>query len=382
MSYALDFSKVETLKNLIQKDLIAVASLVDYSGFDDLGWDVQLEVENESTEFHYMLNSALACKYDPAAGITRTGKVGKVVESKLKTELFAATAQDNILNYREKEPISTIGVMENGVLNTPHSQFLMSNMAKVVANQVMYNLVGGNRSFDGTENKPLAYSLFDGLFTHITKGVTAETISTGNGNLQIMDAITFNDSDEAKVAAYEMFDKFVLNMDEDLADADDVRVMTSVKLAQYITQGAALKFKSHVQQVIMDSNNGVQFFDRKNIHLVPKKIMGTGQTMVAYQPGVIRYGTNLKNIGDPQSANVQVAKDSKDQNQLNYQFTLGGGTCIRFVDSSLFCVAAKQNNNNLVLNTLKTLKDGSEAIVDANAAAIEALAERVAALEQ
>ena len=343
---------VQTAVNLVHRDLIEIGSLVTAAIFEELGWTVLEGVQNKDTNFIFQGNEKIATKYIP--GKTSNAILGEALERVLEVKNVSANLLDNLQLYREKEPFDIIGISENGALNIPETEKRIRMIAKRFANQVMRNLVNGDRS----RAVGHGYELYDGLNTLAKKDIAAGRIATGEGNLQLLDTIDLTDtSDEAKVAAYELFDAFVLGWDEDLQDADAVNVMMSKKLAQYITQGAALKFNSSVQQVIMQTNNGTSFFDRQNIFIKPTKIMGHGQQMYAYTPGNIVYGSDLSRVGDPAAAHISVTDLGAlgDPNILDFFIQCAIGMRIDLINPENFCMALDKAEGG-TYNAFKDLK--------------------------
>lgn len=383
MAQALNLNDVQTVKRLIERDLLVIASGLTSAEFDKLGWDVRNGIENELSDFQYHANESIARAYQPGKHLN--SELGKAIERKLKVEPVWTRVKDNIRNYREKEPFQTIGVSSDGVLNTPHTQFLMERMAAAFGNQIVRNAIFGER--DTTSANPSPYSLYDGLFKHVVDDMSAATplISEGLGNLQGYSAITFDGSDASKVAAYELFDKYMLALDEDLAEAEKLNVAVSTTMFRYITQGAALKFGSNVQQVVMQTNNGVNFFDRKNVELIPSRLMGHGQTILGYTPGAIQFGSDLTANGGADSAMIDIDKSPEDFNELIYQMTVCVGTCLRHFDSTHFCIAGVKTvtsgTANYSFNTAKSLTEGVQTTSDDNGEKIADLDSRVTTLE-
>lgn len=363
MSQALNISQITAIKNLIHKDLVAIASLVTFDELVKLGIPVLTGIENKDTTFQYLSNQSIARPYAPGKHLN--AELGVASERVLQVKNVWTRIKDNIQNYREKEGIDILGVSENGVLEASHTQFIMQEMAKVFANQNALNVFHGKR--DDT-TKP-AYSLFDGFFTHVDNDTN--TFSAGNGNLQALTTFTFDGSQAAKVQAYDNFDEFMLNMDEDLADAETLNIAVSRQLYNYITQGAAFKFGSQVQSVVMQTNNGTSFFDRTNVRLIPSRLLGQGQTMVAYRPGALEVGSDMTRIGDPASAFINISQSNEDANEIIYQMQVALGTRITFPDSGHFCIGlnkAGQSNAPKDLSTSEGVQaksgDNGERIAD------------------
>lgn len=351
MATALNLSQITTVKNLIEKDLLMIASNVTSADLDFLGVNVLTGIENKDTKFQYHANESVARKYVPGSIMTST--LGTGVERTLVVSPVVSRVLDNIRSYAEKEPIDTIGISENGVLNAPIAQKNMEILARQFGAQNLRNF------FFGDTSKTDAYSCYDGIFKAINSDITSGLVATGKGNLQLQDAIDLDDnSDEAKVAAYEAFDAAFDELDEELQDAEVLNVALSRKLASRITQGAALKFNSSVQGTIMQTNDGVRFFDRQNVVLKPTKLIGKGQSMLFYTPGAFDFGSDLTKIGDPSSAFIDVIKNPADVNELIYQMQVALGTRLWLYDSTHFCAVGKKNGDSVVWNTAKTLTEG------------------------
>jgi len=357
MSQAVNFTGVQHAVELISPDVIELGSLITSDIFTELGWNTIAKVQNKDVNFIFNGNEKVATKYTP--GKTPNATLGEVFERELQVKNVAANIYDNLQLYREKMPFDIIGISDNGALTVPETEKRLRQVGKRFANHLLRNLVKGDRSLSVGNG----YELFNGLDTLAKAEITAGKIATGKGNLQLMSTLDLSDSDDdAKVAAYEMFDQFVLNWDEDLQDADQVNVMMSKKLAQYITQGAALKFGSNIQQTIMNTNNGISFFDRQNIVLKPTKIMGRGQQMYAYTPGNITFGTDLSNIGDPSSAYLHLSTVPGDPNILDFFIQVAVGMRIDLINAENFCMALDQTSGG----TYNTHKDLSGTVTESD----------------
>lgn len=352
MATALSLSQITTVKNLIERDLLTIASNVTSAELDYLGVNVLTGIEQKKTNFQYIANESVARKYVP--GHIKTSTLGNAIERVLEVTPVITRVLDNIRNYAEKEPVETIGISEDGVLNTPIAQKNMEVLARQFAAQNLRNFFFGDTSLE------TAYNCYNGIFKNIGTDITAGNISTAKGNLQLADALDLTlNTDEAKVAAYEAFDKAFDNLDEDLQDAGVLNVALSKKMASRITQGAALKFKSSIQGTIMQTNDGVRFFDRQNVVLKPTRLIGNGQTMLFYVPNAMELGSDLTRVGDPESAFIKVAENQDDFNELIYQMQVALGTRLWLFDSTHFCVVGKKKNTNEVeWNTAKTLSEG------------------------
>lgn len=353
---SVNFEGVRHAVELIHPDLLEVGSLITSDIFTELGWSTIEKIQNKDVNFIFNGNEKVATKYTP--GKTANATLGSVLERELQVKNVATNIYDNLQLYREKMPFDIIGISDNGALTVPETERRLRMVAKRFANHILRNLVEGDRS----RAVGHGYELYDGLNTLAKKDIAAGAIATGKGNLQLLDAIDLTAStDDAKVAAYEMFDAFVLGWDEDLQDADAVNIMMSRKLCQYITQGAALKFGSNVQQQIMASNNGYSFFDRQNITLKPTKIMGRGQQMYAYTPGNIVFGTDL-GTNDSTSAFIDVSKVPGDPNILDFFMQVAVGMRIDLINPENFCMALDKTDGG----KYNTQKDLSGSVTEAN----------------
>lgn len=350
MAQAVGFAGVTRAVELLHTDLLEIGSLITNEIFSELDFSTIEAIQNKDVNYIFSGNEKVATKYTP--GKTPNATLGEVFERELQVKNVATNIYDNLQLYREKVPFDIVGISDGGALNCPETEKRLRQVARRFANHIYRNLVAGDRSLAVGNG----YELYDGLNTLVKKDIQAGKIDTGKGNLQLLTKLDLTDkSDEAKVAAYEMFDAFVLDWDEDLQDADKVNVMMSKKLAQYITQGAALKFGSNIQQTIMTANDGIHFFDRQNIVLKPTKVIGRGQQMFAYTPGNIVFGTDLSRVGDPEGAFIEVSKLQGDPNILDFFMQLAVGMRIDLINPENFCMALDETSGG-TYNTFKTLE--------------------------
>lgn len=361
---AIDIAGIQTAKNLIERDLLTISSGITSAELDKLGITILTGIEHFDIKFQNHGYESVARRYEP--GNLNEKILAHMVERKLEVIPHASLIRDNIRNYYATEPVETIGISENGVLNVPIVQKNLELLAKQYSAQVLYNVFFGE---DTPAKKNDPYGLFRGIFQCINSDISNGIISPSIGNLQAIDEIKFvpgngETLDDLKVAAYEAFDEAYNNLDDGLKDAEKLMVAVSRKLAMFITEGAALKFKN-AQQLIMQTNNGVSFFGRENLNLVASSILGTGQTMLFYTPGSMEFGTDLTKSGDPSTAFISITLNPTDANELFYQTQLAAGTCLWKFDPTNFCAVGKlvegQNNDpdTVAWNTPKTLTEYS-----------------------
>lgn len=341
MATALNISQIQTAKALIEKDLLVIASSITNAQFEELGINIITGIEHEQKRYLNVGNNSIARAYFP--GSIRKATVGTIIERSLVVKRMVARTSDNISQYAEVEPVSVIGISSNGVLTAPITQQNMELMAAGIQEQVFYNFFHGVRPANATEAASAGpLSLYDGIFKHVQAQISDGSISVANKNLIEMSAVDLTtNTDAAKIAAYEAFDAAFLSLDPKLQKAKQLYVAMSPEFADYVVQGAALKFHGSGQIVIMQANEGQEMpiFGRKNISLKPTDSIGTGQTMIFYTPGVMDFGSDLTVGGEVKDANITCALNGDDTNIVDYQFNLSAGTRLFNFLSSNFAIA-------------------------------------------
>jgi hypothetical protein len=148
-------------------------------------------------------------------------------------------------------------------------------------------------------------------------------------------------TDAAKIAAYDAFDKAFLALDPKLQNAKELYVAMSPTMASYVVQGGALKFNGSGQIIMMqaDKENSLKIFGRNNVTVKPAANMGDGQTMIFYTPGVMDFGSDLSVSGEVGDAYIYCGVNANDSNIVDYQFNLAAGSRLYNYLSSNFAIA-------------------------------------------
>lgn len=335
MAYAINLSQVQTVTEQLHVDLVSRASMLDDKMLEDLQITVTTDVENIDKLMLFNDKGLLARQYK--AGAVKKVQLGTITENPAKVILAVTHPQDNVQQYREKEPFH---VNADGTNNAEKTAFLLDKIAKRHAQDVRANFFYGN---EANANLPetadnqvkLGLSLYDGIYTRIAKGITSGTISAAIGNL-----ITTGDLMSAGITpeqAYNKFKEAYNALDADLLGADEILCYASSELVDKIVEGYMLH---HPQLAPSTQNAGWRFTTMKNLVMKSHASMGRGSQIIFCLPGTLEYICDIR----PESqANITVERNSDDHNLYDYQIQTAQATRIRDYSPKVFCVNEQVN---------------------------------------
>ena len=326
---ALNLEQVKTVTRFLEPDILESASLVNDTVFEDLKINVIRDLENVSSLLVFDRKVGTTRRYQ--AGKLVQNKVGYMYERELKVTLSMNRYTENIQNFREKEPFSTLGFNETGTCPAPVSEMLLRQIAIEYSGDVLGNLFFGD---EDKEDSP--FGLYDGYFKHIAVGINKGEISKEKGNYQEIDPIDGIDPE----ADYDTYVKFYQGLDPKLKRADVVYIMCSYTTRQRIIQGYLKKYTG--MQTPEAGNPGFRFIDTPKAELITHAALGEGCCLVATTAYNFDFGTDMRTAGMG-NASVMVDKDQNDFNLLIFQIQTAQGTRIRRITSDHFCVSNGKN---------------------------------------
>ena len=231
--HSLSEQDVEFLKDQLAPDIIESPVVDNMSVFSRLYINVIEDVEYAKTQIIFRRKGGEARRYKRGQSLTST--LGYMEESKLVVTTIWARYEENLQNFREKEPFKLSG--SNQTYNAPVSEFIIRQIGKQFAGDVLMNLFFGKEAY-GEEN-PLG--LYDGYWTKIDQAINAGRISKGAGNF--VDMTPINDSPETQDGEiYDSFVEWVDGWSPALRNAEHVVVYMSPETKRRIVERYMRKF--------------------------------------------------------------------------------------------------------------------------------------------
>ncbi len=327
MAYAVNLSQVQTVTEQTQADLVFRASMLDDKMLDNLKITVTTDVENVNKLFVFNDKGLVARQYK--AGAVKKVQLGKMVENPAKVILAVTHPQDNVQQYREKEPFH---VNPDGTTNAEQVAFLTDRIAKRHAEDVRANFFFGN---EANANLPetaanqvkLGLSLYDGIYTKIAQAKTKGYISVAIGNMVETGDINGKTSEQV----YAIFKTFVNGLHPDLQAKDEILIYASREFCDKCIEGYMLKHPQLSPSVLVE---GWKFATMSNITLVCHSAMGKGGQLIATVPGNLEYVCDIR----PESqASITVERNNDDHNLFDYQVQTAQASRVRDYSAKLFC---------------------------------------------
>lgn len=349
--YTLSLQDVVHIKDKLAPDIIASSVLDNMSVFNKLYIHVIEDVEFAQSQIIFRRKGGEARRYQ--RGETLTATLGYMEESKLVITTIWTRHMQNLQNFREKEPFKIAG--SNETYNAPVSEFLMREIGKQHAGDVLSNLFFGKEAY-GVKS-PLG--LYDGYWTKIDQAINTGRISKKEGNLVDMSPI--NDSPETQDGeAYDSFVDWVNNWHPSLRNADKVVVYMSPETKRKIVESYMRKFTGFQKE--SNGSDSFRLFGMDNIELVSHAIIGKGDRMFATVP------QNLEFAMDEESNwnSVEMDRDQNDFNNLIFQIQSNAGVRILDLNPGKFCVnngtikQIEQLNGDYQHNTLTVTSNNEE----------------------
>lgn len=338
---AINISQVQTVKQILEKDLVFRASMLDDPILEQLRFTVITDVENLHKVFIFSDKGLIARQYEQ--GKVPKSQLGTWEENPAKVILAVTHVQDNKQEYREKEPlhVNTDGT----VVNAEQTTFLLNRVANRHKQDVRANLIMGNaanKSLPETAANAvkLGLSLYDGIGTLISKGKTKGIIAKNLGNLIETGGLTKEVTEDGvtktvkKTAkeVYEMLVEFVAQLNPDLMNNEEVLIYCSPEFRRLAIKGYMETFSTLAPDV---KQNGWKFAEMQNITLLANPIFGKGGQLIATLPGNLEYICDIRPDG---GASIEVVQNGDDTNLFDYQTQTAQTTRIHDYSPKVFCV--------------------------------------------
>lgn len=311
MPYALNIAQIETVKQQIQADLVANASLLTDSMFEDLGIKVTTDVENIDVCFIFNEKGLQARPY--VVGNVKDSQLGEFIDNPAKLEKVVLHVSDSIERYTEKGPFQDTNVEESA----EHTTFLLKELAKNLAESIRSNIFFGNmanRSLQETAANQVkkGLSLFDGFYTIIAKRKTDGTISAANGNLVVTGDITVGGVKKTAEQVYEMLTTFIGGLSASLKGAEKLYIYASDEFCRLAVKGY-MKTYPQIAPTVLDA--GWKFAEFPNVMLKTSPAMGKGGQLIATTEETLEYVCSNRE----QDAIISIGQVSKDLRVFDFQ---------------------------------------------------------------
>lgn len=342
MAYAVDQTLVQTVANIVKKDILISPATLKNSELDKIGAKVITGVSNIESEFISQAYDGAIRAYDVTKTYTEADakEVARIIERRLKVHLAFRMANMNVQRFKEKEPFDTTDkTREEILLGLPATTFALLQAGEYYGQEVIKPFFHGDREL-GNDN-PLG--IYDGIFKHIKKDMTTYTdeagatvpvlISEDNHNLfetsPLTKPITASD-----FTAFSVFEGFLENLDSSLVDnPDGVLVIVDKKKAPFIYQAYMNRYPTLQSSVKFDG--GYQFFTHDKITLVGTPLLGETDTMIATRPNNLQFGI----ASERDDNNVFVKQYGIDPNRLNLWIQSYQGTRLLNPTASHFAIS-------------------------------------------
>lgn len=333
MTYALNISQIQTVKETIHPELVAKASLLTDSMFEELGMKVTTDVENIDTCYIFNEKGLQARPY--VVGNVEDAQLGEFIDNPAKLEKIVLHTSDSIERYTEKGPFQDTNVVES----TEHTQFLLGELSKRTAEDTRANVFHGNmanRTLPKTSANMVkkGLSLFNGFYTLIAMRITDGTISETLGNL--IKTGNLLDNSITPVQAYDKFVEFYNSLNAALQQEEEILVGVCKKLGAKIVKGYMLTYPQIAPTVL---NNGWKFAEFPNVKLITNAAMGVGSQIYATVEGNMEYICSDRE----QDAMISIGQVSKDLRVFDYQANTRATVRIRDYSPKLFAVNEERN---------------------------------------
>lgn len=341
MAYALSIQDIQTVKEVINPDLVTKAYLLDDSIFEDLGMLVTTDVENIDTCYLFSRKGLQARRY--VVGNVKDSQLGKFVDNPAKVEDIVLHTHDSIARYKEKGPFEKTNVLESA----EHTTFLLKELSGRLAEDVRANIFFGNKANDSLPETPenavkLGLSLFNGLYTIIAIRRTDGTISKANGNLIETGDITGKTAKQV----YDILTNFYGGLNAAMKKPEqEVYILASDEFCRKAIKGYMETFPQIAPTVLQA---GWKFAEMPNIKLCTSSAMGKGGQLIA------TVEKNLEFVCDNRENNalITIGQVNKDLRVFDYQANGRATMRIRDFDPMVFAT-------NDAVNTYSDLPVGN-----------------------
>lgn len=348
MAYAIDLSVIQSVTNVIKKDILISPATLTKSELDKIGAVVISGVTNIESEFISQAYGGNVRSYDLTHNYTEADakEVSRIIERRLKTHLSYSMTSMNLQRFKEKEPFpSTDKVDEASIMRLPQTTFTLLQAGETYGQEVIAPFFHGDREL-GKDN-PLG--IYDGIFKQVKKDMTTYADEAGNTvpvlisqelkNLIPTDPIT-KPVTSTDFAAWTAFESFVEGLDPKLLDnPEGVLVLVDKKKAPWIFQAYMNRYPNMQSSVRYE--NGYKFFTHDNITLVGTPLLGETNTMIATRPGNMHLGIESERDDN----NVYVRQYGIDPNKLHLWIQSYQGTRLLNPTKSHFAISCDAEGN-------------------------------------
>ena len=334
MAYALNIAQIQTVKEQIHPELVAKASLLTDSMFEELGMKVTTDVENIDVCYIFNEKGLQARPY--VVGNVEDSQLGEFIDNPAKLEKIVLHTSDSIERYTEKGPFQDTNVVESA----EHTVFLLGELAKRIAEDTRANVFHGNmanRSLPMTAANAVkkGLSLMNGFYTLMAMRITDGTISAANGNYFTTGDLMANSV--TPVQAYDAFVEFYNSLNPALQQEEEILVGVCKKLGAKIVKGYMLTYPQIAPTVL---NNGWKFAEFPNVKLITSAAMGVGSQIYATVADNFEYVCSDRE----QDAMISIGQVSKDLRVFDYQANTRATVRIRDYSPKVFACNEQLNS--------------------------------------
>ena len=334
MAYALNIAQIQTVKEQIHPELVAKASLLTDSMFEELGMKVTTDVENIDVCYIFNEKGLQARPY--VVGNVEDSQLGEFIDNPAKLEKIVLHTSDSIERYTEKGPFQDTNVVESA----EHTAFLLGELAKRIAEDTRANVFHGNmanRSLPMTADNAVkkGLSLMNGFYTLIAMRITDGTISAANGNYFPTGDLMSNSV--TPVQAYDAFVEFYNSLNPALQQEEEILVGVCKKLGAKIVKGYMLTYPQIAPTVL---DNSWKFAEFPNVKLVTSAAMGVGSQIYATVADNFEYVCSDRE----QDAMISIGQVSKDLRVFDYQANTRATVRIRDYSPKVFACNEQLNS--------------------------------------
>lgn len=346
MAYAVNDQLVQSVANVIKKDILISPATLKNSELDKIGAKVITGVENIESEFISQAYDGAIRAYDVTKNYSEADakEVSRIIERRLKVYLAYRMANLNVQRFKEKAAFDTTDkTKEEIIMGLPATTYALLQAGEYYGQEVIAPFFHGDREL-GMDHP---FGIYDGILKHVKKdmttyvdenGVTVPVlISKENGNLIETSPIT-KPTSATDFTAFSVFEEFVEALDPALADnPEGVLILVDKKKAPFIYQAYMNRYPNLQNSVKFDG--GYKFFTHDNITLVGTPLLGETNLMIATRPGNMHLGIPSERDDN----NVFVKQYGLDPNRLNLWIQSNQGTRLLNPTKSHFAISCDES---------------------------------------
>ena len=300
-----------------------------------------ITVNNKDIKKLLRRRGALMQPYGTLGGETAAQKEAfKIVESVLTFDKAFVALKDYIGNYTDKEVLVAAGnKVDNQSKKHPMERLILEQVVKTFVEDYVVCSFHAERNDDGTTPA----EAFDGFYTKLAALISAEEVSTTNGNLIETGAFAApgegSDPLGTLLTYFRALNPFLKSIPMDfiapsnviqhardglLSTYANLKVVTTADLMQYLKDNADLSYAPN---------------------LCTHPVLGTGQRIITCKPGTLSVGMNTKTDVDF----MQVRAPYEDPNMIQFWIQAEFGSRIDDWDPKVFACNDQASVANLAL---------------------------------